>query len=261
MILAKAWPGIRFNKHMEGDGETVFRHACKLGLEGIVSKSRARLQRRAGKSSGKVDYHLIRLFSRCSRDPASPSPQGGFSCRVMALLQHSKRKRAALSRPVAWAKSLRHSIAPSHSAHASIVALDRDGPTATEPSSLVRVVVAVASVIPLTVCRSPGIDPDATRSYVHTLSQTWRWHCHRHCANESQCNQCSRDQHGLSSFFPVLCRVTNEGRSALVPMEHRRSRPRSIPIAPCKPNAIRAVQSTILLNIAPFLQTMALSSE
>jgi bifunctional non-homologous end joining protein LigD len=38
MILAKAWPGIRFNEHMEGDGETVFRHACKLGLEGIVSK-------------------------------------------------------------------------------------------------------------------------------------------------------------------------------------------------------------------------------
>jgi bifunctional non-homologous end joining protein LigD len=38
MMLAKAWPGIRFNEHMEGDGETVFRHACKLGLEGIVSK-------------------------------------------------------------------------------------------------------------------------------------------------------------------------------------------------------------------------------
>jgi hypothetical protein len=38
MILAKAGPGIRFNEHMEGDGEIVFRHACKLGLEGIVSK-------------------------------------------------------------------------------------------------------------------------------------------------------------------------------------------------------------------------------
>jgi bifunctional non-homologous end joining protein LigD len=38
MILAKAGPGIRFNDHMDGDGETVFRHACKLGLEGIVSK-------------------------------------------------------------------------------------------------------------------------------------------------------------------------------------------------------------------------------
>jgi bifunctional non-homologous end joining protein LigD len=38
MILTKAGPGIRFNEHMDGDGETVFRHACKLGLEGIVSK-------------------------------------------------------------------------------------------------------------------------------------------------------------------------------------------------------------------------------
>ena len=37
-VLAKAASGIRFNEHMEGDGETVFRHACKLGLEGIVSK-------------------------------------------------------------------------------------------------------------------------------------------------------------------------------------------------------------------------------
>jgi bifunctional non-homologous end joining protein LigD len=38
MILAKAGLGIRFNEHMDGDGETVFRHACKFGLEGIVSK-------------------------------------------------------------------------------------------------------------------------------------------------------------------------------------------------------------------------------
>jgi bifunctional non-homologous end joining protein LigD len=37
-VLAKAGPGIRFNEHIEGDGATVFRHACKLGLEGIVSK-------------------------------------------------------------------------------------------------------------------------------------------------------------------------------------------------------------------------------
>jgi hypothetical protein len=38
MILAKAGSGIRFNEHLEGDGATVFRHACKFGLEGIVSK-------------------------------------------------------------------------------------------------------------------------------------------------------------------------------------------------------------------------------
>jgi bifunctional non-homologous end joining protein LigD len=37
-ILAKARPGIRFNEHIEGDGPTAFAHACKLGLEGIVSK-------------------------------------------------------------------------------------------------------------------------------------------------------------------------------------------------------------------------------
>jgi ATP-dependent DNA ligase len=28
----------RFNEHVEGDGPTVFAHACKMGLEGIVSK-------------------------------------------------------------------------------------------------------------------------------------------------------------------------------------------------------------------------------
>jgi len=37
-IVAKASPGIRFNQHMECDGPTVFAHACKLGLEGVVSK-------------------------------------------------------------------------------------------------------------------------------------------------------------------------------------------------------------------------------
>ena len=29
---------IRFNEHIEGDGPTVFAHACKMGLEDIVSK-------------------------------------------------------------------------------------------------------------------------------------------------------------------------------------------------------------------------------
>src|SRR5262249_355178 len=28
----------RFNEHLEGDGPTVFAHACKMGLEDIVSK-------------------------------------------------------------------------------------------------------------------------------------------------------------------------------------------------------------------------------
>jgi bifunctional non-homologous end joining protein LigD len=38
-LLAHAPPGLRFNEHMdEADGPLVFQHACKLGLEGIVSK-------------------------------------------------------------------------------------------------------------------------------------------------------------------------------------------------------------------------------
>jgi bifunctional non-homologous end joining protein LigD len=39
-LLARAPAGIQFNEHVEGDGRIVFEHACKLGLEGIVSKHR-----------------------------------------------------------------------------------------------------------------------------------------------------------------------------------------------------------------------------
>jgi bifunctional non-homologous end joining protein LigD len=35
-ILARAGHGIWFNDHIEGDGPTVFAHACKLGLDGEV---------------------------------------------------------------------------------------------------------------------------------------------------------------------------------------------------------------------------------
>jgi hypothetical protein len=31
-------PGIVLNEHYEGDGDIVFKRACKLGCEGIVSK-------------------------------------------------------------------------------------------------------------------------------------------------------------------------------------------------------------------------------
>jgi bifunctional non-homologous end joining protein LigD len=38
-IVAKAQPSIRFNEHIEGDGPTVFAHACKLGLEGRSART------------------------------------------------------------------------------------------------------------------------------------------------------------------------------------------------------------------------------
>ena len=38
-ILRKARHGVRLNEHLEHpDGLAVFQHACKMGLEGIVSK-------------------------------------------------------------------------------------------------------------------------------------------------------------------------------------------------------------------------------
>jgi bifunctional non-homologous end joining protein LigD len=37
-VVAKGSPGILLNENFEHDGPTVFAHACKLGLEGIVSK-------------------------------------------------------------------------------------------------------------------------------------------------------------------------------------------------------------------------------
>ncbi len=37
--------GIVLNEHYEGDGEIVFKHACKLGCEGIVSKQLGSLYR------------------------------------------------------------------------------------------------------------------------------------------------------------------------------------------------------------------------
>jgi bifunctional non-homologous end joining protein LigD len=39
-LLKRAPPGLRLNEHIEADGPTVFAHACKMGLEGIVSKRR-----------------------------------------------------------------------------------------------------------------------------------------------------------------------------------------------------------------------------
>ena len=37
-VLAKAGAGLRLNEHIEADEPTVFAHACRMGLEGIVSK-------------------------------------------------------------------------------------------------------------------------------------------------------------------------------------------------------------------------------
>jgi ATP-dependent DNA ligase len=37
-LLAKAGVGLQVNEHIVEPGDEVFRHACQLGFEGIVSK-------------------------------------------------------------------------------------------------------------------------------------------------------------------------------------------------------------------------------
>jgi bifunctional non-homologous end joining protein LigD len=48
-LLKGAPHGIVYNEHIEGDGAMIFRHACRLGCEGIVSK-RADSTYRSGRS-------------------------------------------------------------------------------------------------------------------------------------------------------------------------------------------------------------------
>jgi ATP-dependent DNA ligase len=48
-LLRKSKPGVHYNEHLSGDGQAIFDHVCKLGLEGIVSKRRD-LPYRSGRS-------------------------------------------------------------------------------------------------------------------------------------------------------------------------------------------------------------------
>ena len=62
-ILRRARHGVRLNEHLEHpDGVTVFQHACKLGLEGIVSK-RLGSRYRSGRSPDWLKF----------KNPAAPA--------------------------------------------------------------------------------------------------------------------------------------------------------------------------------------------
>jgi bifunctional non-homologous end joining protein LigD len=62
-LLRKARPGVQLNEHLEHeDGEVVFRHACKMGLEGIVSK-RLGSRYRSGRSPDWLKF----------KNPAAPA--------------------------------------------------------------------------------------------------------------------------------------------------------------------------------------------
>jgi bifunctional non-homologous end joining protein LigD len=61
-LLRRAKPGLQINDHITEPGDVVFRHACKLGLEGIVSK-RLGSPYRSGRSR-----HWVK-----SKNPAAPA--------------------------------------------------------------------------------------------------------------------------------------------------------------------------------------------
>jgi len=73
-LLARAAPGLRFNEHIdEQNGPLVFQHACKLGLEGIVSKRR-NSRYRSGRSPDWIK----------SKNPAAPAVKRGSRGRSAA---------------------------------------------------------------------------------------------------------------------------------------------------------------------------------
>ena len=80
-ILAKASPGIRFNEHIEGDGPTVFAHACKMGLGGIVSKRKDSTYR-SGHSPDWVKMKNSSAYSAQCRQERLRSPSSTPSATV-----------------------------------------------------------------------------------------------------------------------------------------------------------------------------------
>jgi len=61
-LLSRVHDGIYFNEHLDEDGELIFKHACRMGLEGIVSKRR--------------DFPYRSARSKCwlkIKNPASPA--------------------------------------------------------------------------------------------------------------------------------------------------------------------------------------------
>jgi len=61
-LLRGSPPGVQFNQHFAHRGDDVFEHACKMGLEGIVSK-RLGLRYRSGRTSGWLKF----------KNPAAPA--------------------------------------------------------------------------------------------------------------------------------------------------------------------------------------------
>jgi bifunctional non-homologous end joining protein LigD len=84
-MLAKAGLGLRFQRAFEGDGPTIFAHACKMGLEGIVSKRKDSMYRSGRspdwlkmKNPGLLSVQKMQASISRECDLAHTSPPGSF---------------------------------------------------------------------------------------------------------------------------------------------------------------------------------------
>jgi hypothetical protein len=103
----QSWPGLRFNEHMEGDGPTIFAHACKMGLKDIVSKGKDSIYR-SGRSTDWLKF---------KNPPAPPVTAWGCRAHPCNISNNPPRLRATTSSPYgadyAMPNLLNHLAAPS----------------------------------------------------------------------------------------------------------------------------------------------------
>ena len=64
-LIKRAGPGIRLSDHLDGDGAAAFRHACRMGLEGIVAKRRDQPYR-SGRSPVALTTRQLPWPTRCA---------------------------------------------------------------------------------------------------------------------------------------------------------------------------------------------------
>jgi bifunctional non-homologous end joining protein LigD len=87
-VLGQKRDGIALNAHYEGDGRVIFKHACKLGCEGIVSKRLGSPYR-----SGRSDHWLK------AKNPAAPET---YRARQQRRLRSVEPKRGTEPLTLKW---------------------------------------------------------------------------------------------------------------------------------------------------------------
>jgi hypothetical protein len=101
-LLVRARVGLEVNDHLAAPGDVVFRHACQLGLEGIVSKLLGS-RYTSGRSRDWLKF----------KNPAAPAVRREACCPQFGLLGAPPQGQG----PIAWAQSsvwLRRAL-PDHS--------------------------------------------------------------------------------------------------------------------------------------------------